>query len=173
MYTYYTCSTLNLAFAKALKKSMTTAQITQLVVGCFVASMYLWVQYSPSAYTAGALPSVGDLDTVLSTNGWYRALRDAVADDSWFPSTPSVSESVDGLVSRSSAVGYSSASATTTLVLRESLRQAASNHGNGKVHCCASTGQAFAVIFNVAYLLPLIALFLRFYFGSYRKVKAE
>lgn len=33
--------------------------------------------------------------------------------------------------------------------------------------CCSSTGQVFAVILNVAYLIPLIVLFVRFYLHSY------
>lgn len=38
---------------------------------------------------------------------------------------------------------------------------------NSQLSCCAATGHAFAVALNVAYLIPLIVLFVRFYLRSY------
>ncbi len=181
MYSYYTFSTLRLPFAGALKKSMTTAQITQLVVGCFIASMYLVVRYTPESYTGGALPSIGDLDALVSNSALYQSLRESLAahasgDSNSFPaqlarfivSSPAKTQPP---VSRSTS--SAGPSETATMLLRDGLLHAANKHQQGLVSCCASTGQAFAVALNVIYLIPLIVLFLRFYFRSYKAGSAR
>ncbi len=64
MYTYYSMTAMKLPFTGGLKRSMTTIQITQLVVGCGLASSYFFLKYNPSAYPAGAiLPPVVTFST--------------------------------------------------------------------------------------------------------------
>jgi GNS1/SUR4 family len=183
MYSYYTFSTLSLPFAGALKRSMTTAQITQLIVGCFIASLYLFVRYSPVAYTNGSLPSIGDLDGALSNMSLYSSLRDALQNaaantsdgDSFAAQFAKYAigklaqqQQLQKTPTTASPSSTSFNPMTTTMLLRDGMMHAATN-GDGLVSCCASTPQAFAVALNVLYLLPLITLFVRFYLRSYSK----
>ncbi|KDN53016.1 hypothetical protein K437DRAFT_253668 [Tilletiaria anomala UBC 951] len=162
MYSYYTLSTLRLPFASALKKSMTTAQITQLVVGCFIASLSLFVSYSPTAYPSGALPSIGDLEGILSSRS-YQNLREVLK-----------SETV------TAALGDTN---SFTAQMRNYLLTlgtvSASGSSNTSTHASHSSSTAVpattpsillrdGLLYAVVYLLPLILLFVRFYLRSYR-----
>ena len=49
MYAYYTVTALNVRVPKAIKQSLTTAQISQFFVGFGLASSYLWIRL-PSSF---------------------------------------------------------------------------------------------------------------------------
>lgn len=186
MYSYYTFSTLKLPFAGALKKSMTTTQITQLIVGCFVAASYLWLRYSPKAYPSGTAASFGDVSGAHSESPLYMLLKEATGIDGSsfaFKLRSHLVREVSQNASSAAAFAPSSiaskaiphaSQATSVAIFRESVLEAATNSAaNGSVPCVSTTGQAFAVGLNVAYLLPLICLFVRFYVKSYNKAQAS
>ncbi|ETS63416.1 hypothetical protein PaG_01699 [Moesziomyces aphidis] len=152
MYTYYSMTALKLPFTGGLKRSMTTIQITQLVVGCGLAASYTWLTYAPSAYPAGAVPTPGRhvLNPVSSAFSSFTSAANSTASDSKFL-------------------------ASTSTEALQLIKQAilASVGANQKTACVATTGQLFAVALNVAYLIPLIYLFVSFYIRSYQKKAAK
>lgn len=121
-------------------------QIAQLFVGWHVAAGYLVFSYRPDAFPDHQLPSIGTL------SGASLAF-----------------------------VGNAASNATSTLskdnlyalpaLDKQAITRAigASLNSNGRAPCVASTGHAFGVALNCLYLMPLIALFVRFYLKSYAK----
>ncbi|KAN0066407.1 hypothetical protein ACQY0O_000501 [Thecaphora frezii] len=153
MYTYYSMTALKLPFTGGLKRSMTTIQITQLVVGVQLAAAYLFIRYNPLSYPQGSLPSTGRVVPLASTT---------------FATDDFAASALNGTVSANSALASNSKEAAT-FILRSLSQSMGADH---KVSCVATSGQAFAVALNVAYLLPLIYLFVSFYIRSYKKKAA-
>ncbi|SJX60190.1 related to SUR4-elongase, involved in fatty acid and sphingolipid biosynthesis [Sporisorium reilianum f. sp. reilianum] len=149
MYTYYSMTAMKLPFTGGLKRSMTTIQITQLVVGINLAAAYLWLKYDPTAYAAGAVPTPG--------RHVFNPLTAAMA-----------------LFEASNSTASKLLPTTSTQAL-QLLRQTilASVGANNKTSCVLSSGELFAVVLNVAYLVPLIYLFVSFYVRSYQKKAAN
>lgn len=54
MYFYYTLSTVSIPVPTALKRSLTSLQITQFVVGGSLAALHLFVYFTPTSYLAGS-----------------------------------------------------------------------------------------------------------------------
>lgn len=154
MYCWYSLSTLKIP-AGALKRSMTTAQITQLVVGFFVATSYLYIRYDPTVYPSGLAPSAG-VESSYYSNVQNTLLDSANSTNFSNNSTSGSRKLMSGLIS---LPGYQEA------------KQAVLNsvNSNGTTSCLSSSGAVFAVVLNAVYLGPLIALFVRFYIRSYQK----
>ncbi|CDU23762.1 related to SUR4-elongase, involved in fatty acid and sphingolipid biosynthesis [Sporisorium scitamineum] len=149
MYTYYSMSALKLPFTGGLKRSMTTIQITQLVVGVQLAAAYWWIQYDPSAYPAGAVPTPGRrvLNPVNAAMASFESAGNGSA--GWLPST----------------------SQQAIQLIKQTIL--ASVGRDNRTSCVLSSGELFAVGLNVAYLVPLIYLFVSFYIQSYKKQAAK
>ncbi|KAF2143331.1 uncharacterized protein K452DRAFT_357665 [Aplosporella prunicola CBS 121167] len=177
MYTYYTVSALGFKVPQGIKRTLTTMQIMQFVVGASFATLHLFVAYTvpvstpytlvhtitsavESAATA-ASSSLNSAATAVATAGLgaylrklaYRAageegLAENVRDEQGHIFGPEASHHVE---------------------TREEVRW---RNEYVKVHCLDTTGQAFAVWLNVIYLMPLTyisALFVRFFIRSYTK----
>lgn len=54
MYFYYTLSTVSIPVPTALKRSLTSLQITQFVVGGSLAALHLFVYFIPTSHLAGS-----------------------------------------------------------------------------------------------------------------------
>lgn len=150
MYTYYSMTAMRLPFTGGLKRSMTTIQITQLVVGINLAAAYLWVKYDPAAYPAGAVPTPGRhvLNPATAALASFGSASNSTA-SKWLPTT----------------------STQALQLLKQTIL--ASVGANSKTSCVLSSGELFAVLLNVAYLIPLIYLFVSFYVRSYQKKAAK
>lgn len=131
-----------------IKRSLTTMQITQFVFGTNMAAAYLFVHYT-IPYPAGsaalqhlskAAPAVATAVAEAGSIPWLKklALRAAGAEG--------IAENVGGAVA---------APAPATGFTQE------------MVTCVDTSGQAFAILLNVSYLLPLTWLFARFFVRSY------
>ena len=148
MYTYYSMTALKLPFTGGLKRSMTTIQITQLVVGCAMASAYAFLSYSPTAYPAGAVPSPGR-HVLNPASAAYASFASANA-----TTAPLATNTKEGIQ-----------------LIKQTILQSLGQ--DAKTPCVAFTGQLFAIALNVAYLIPLIYLFVSFYIRSYQKKAAK
>ncbi|EPQ32034.1 uncharacterized protein PFL1_00232 [Pseudozyma flocculosa PF-1] len=168
MYTYYSMTALKLPFTGGLKRSMTTIQITQLVVGVQLAAAYLFIRYNPLAYPQGALPSPGRV-LVTATEHDLASKAPASLGTSAFDGTSYNATALAAALS--SSTGIASNTKEAAAVILRSLTQSAG--ADNKVSCVATSGQAFAVALNVTYLLPLIYLFVSFYIRSYKKKAAH
>ncbi|TLD27756.1 hypothetical protein E2P81_ATG11044 [Venturia nashicola] len=179
MYVYYTLSAVGIRVPQRIKRTLTTMQISQFIIGITFASMHLFVTYT--------VP-VSATETVLNT------VKSAVE------SAASVASSVyDGPVSTATMAG--TAAWFKKMLLRaageeglaenslnsrgelfgpeadsiENNRQQYEQHQRSSrptwetIPCIDTTGQAFAVWLNLAYLAPLTGLFVRFFIRSYSR----
>ena len=128
----------------AIKRSLTTMQITQFVFGTNMAAAYLFVHYT-IPYPAGsaalrqltkAAPAVAAATADAGVVPWLKKLAFRAA------GAEGIAENVGASAPRS---GYTQHMST----------------------CMDTTGQAFAIWLNVSYLLPLTYLFARFFVRSY------
>ncbi|KAJ9476964.1 Elongation of fatty acids protein [Pseudozyma hubeiensis] len=149
MYTYYSMTAMKLPFTGGLKRSMTTIQITQLVVGCGLASSYAFLTYDPTSYAAGAVPSPGRhiLNPVKAAYSSFDSTNATTSN--WIPTN----------------------SREAVQLLKQALLKSVGK--DNTTSCIATSGQLFAVALNVAYLIPLIYLFVSFYIRSYQKKAAK
>ncbi|KAI5864472.1 GNS1/SUR4 family-domain-containing protein [Durotheca rogersii] len=146
MYTYYTVTAFNVRVPTFIKRSLTSLQISQFVIGASCAMIHSFVSY--------LVPIQAETDPADIT---------AAA-----AATPSITGVINGLrQTLFGAVAVPSASNAT--------QQAASHAVQyRKVDCVTTTGSTFAIWLNVFYLAPLTYLFVSFFIASYlRRSKAE
>ncbi|KAL4880906.1 GNS1/SUR4 family-domain-containing protein [Aspergillus karnatakaensis] len=145
MYTYYTLTALRIRVPNIVKRSLTTMQITQFVIGSTMAASYLFVHYTlPPVRYAPAASVIAAAATAAPATGlaWLKqvAFRAAGAEG--------IAENVGHPVNDLDAP-------------REFVQ------AGPMVTCMDTSGQGFAIWLNVAYLLPLTYLFARFFVRSY------
>ncbi|KAF2816081.1 uncharacterized protein BDZ99DRAFT_565953 [Mytilinidion resinicola] len=171
MYTYYTVSALRYRVPQFIKRTLTTLQIAQFVVGVGFAAIHLFVSYTVPVSTPY---------TIFNTVRSAASALSSTIDSSLLPAaTTNVGAIIKKLAYR--AAGQEG--------LAENVRNSQGEiFGNeaGKVEetvnreiryrneykeipCIDTTGQSFAIWLNVVYLLPLTALFIRFFVRSYFK----
>ncbi|KAJ6117300.1 hypothetical protein N7512_007025 [Penicillium capsulatum] len=148
MYTYYTITALRIRVPNAIKRSLTTMQITQFVFGTNMAAAYLFVHYT-IPYPAGsaalrqlskAAPAVATAATDAGLVPWLKKLAFRAA------GAEGIAENVGGA---------------------GAIPGSRSGYVQHMTTCMDTTGQAFAIWLNVSYLLPLTYLFARFFVRSY------
>jgi hypothetical protein len=146
MYTYYTFTALRIRVPGVIKRSLTTMQITQFVLGTNMAAAYLFVHYT-IPYPAGsaalshlseAAPAAAATAVEAGVLPYLKKLAFRAA------GAEGIAENVGGAVP-APQTGYTQQMVT----------------------CMDTTGQAFAIWLNVSYLLPLTYLFARFFVRSY------
>ncbi|KAJ5780008.1 hypothetical protein N7457_005168 [Penicillium paradoxum] len=149
MYTYYTLTALRIRVPNAIKRSLTTMQITQFVFGTNMAAAYLFVHYT-IPYPSGSA-ALNQLSKAASIAATATAEAGSVA---WLKKMAFRAAGAEGIAEN---VG-------TTFNVAP-VQQ--SGYSHQMVTCMDTTGQAFAVWLNVSYLLPLTYLFARFFVRSY------
>ncbi|KAI9754800.1 MAG: hsp90 co-chaperone Cdc37 [Chaenotheca gracillima] len=167
MYTYYTLSAFSLPIPVAIKRTITTLQIVQFLVGASYAALHLFISYdSPvsvpytivSSVTAAAssvTSAAASAATSASIGGWLKkfALR-AAGEEGLAENVPGAGDLhvLEGLVNTTAETGW-----------RTELRT---------VPCIDTSGEAFAIWLNVLYLAPLTYLFSSFFARSYSRRSA-
>ncbi|KAM5475367.1 hypothetical protein MauCBS54593_001055 [Microsporum audouinii] len=164
MYTYYTLTALRVRVPVRIKRSLTTMQIVQFVVGTLLAAAHLFVSYSvpvPAARPLALRPLTQSIPSSDSESGtgigpWLKklAFRAAGADG--------VASNV--LSANGTLFGRDGADAAHAVVNHRELRYSLES---ATVPCINTSGQAFAIWLNLVYLLPLTFLFVRFFVRSY------
>lgn len=149
MYTYYTITALRIRVPNAIKRSLTTMQITQFVFGTNMAAAYLFVHYTiPYPSGSAALEQLTNAASVAAS------ATAEIGSISWLKKLAFRAAGAEGLAEN---VGTSFHAAP--------VQQ--SGYSQQMVTCADTTGQAFAIWLNVSYLLPLTYLFARFFVRSY------
>ncbi|KAE8147461.1 putative fatty acid elongase [Aspergillus avenaceus] len=142
MYTYYTLTALRIRVPAIIKRSLTSMQITQFLVGTTMAAAYLFVHYTlpPQSTESGASVATAAAATVSGVVPWLKKLGFRAA-------------GAEGLAEN---------------VGQPDVPSAVSKLPVGPMVTCMDTsGQGFAIWLNVTYLLPLTYLFVRFFIRSY------
>ncbi|RVX68202.1 hypothetical protein B0A52_08711 [Exophiala mesophila] len=178
MYTFYLFNVIGIKVPKRIKQSLTTLQITQFVVGVFYAFSHLFVAYqipvsvpyihrlgdaiSSAAATvpAEASSSVSSAIAIASagTAAWVKKLALRAA------GREGLAENVPNEHGR--PFGFDPVHIAQDLVSREETRFRDELQW---VHCLDTSGQVFAILLNVVYLMPLTWLFAQFFITAYLK----
>ncbi|KAI1078407.1 GNS1/SUR4 family-domain-containing protein [Whalleya microplaca] len=161
MYTYYTVTAFNIRVPTAIKRSLTSLQISQFIIGASCAMVHSFVSYLvpvqvkvASVNAAAAVSSVAAAATATpSAAGFFDGIKQA-------------------FIGAAEAAG---AAAVGTSAEANAARQEASYETRyEKVDCITTSGATFAIWLNVFYLAPLTYLFASFFVASYvRRTKAE
>jgi hypothetical protein len=150
MYTYYTLTAFAVPVPMAVKRSLTTIQIAQFLVGSFYAALHSFIGYtipvsvpiteviksSPVPAATGVSSSLAALATAAGLGGLFQKV---------------LGQNVETMAEHS----------TTTVTRYQTMYK--------DVSCIDTSGQTFAIWLNVLYLAPLTALFVRFFVKSYLK----
>ncbi|RAH79826.1 hypothetical protein BO86DRAFT_144935 [Aspergillus japonicus CBS 114.51] len=148
MYTYYTITALRIRVPTVIKRSLTTMQITQFIIGSAMAASYLFISYTlPASQAAFEAP--------ISTAQFVAA---EAAEEGLVPWIKKLAFRAAGAEGPAENVGVPDTPAAAPV----------QPHRVGPmVTCMDTTGQGFAIWLNVVYLLPLTYLFARFFVRSY------
>ncbi|KOS18534.1 Elongation of very long chain fatty acids protein 3 [Escovopsis weberi] len=155
MYTYYTLSAFNVKVPMILKRSLTSMQITQFIVGASCAMVHSFITFlvpmtaSPaSAETGPTLAS--KVGSIIPAAGAVDSMKHVVFGGANGDSMPPVPSAI---ASRQS-VGTGAAASSSAFLTQP---------------CIATSSETFAIWLNVLYLAPLTYLFVSFFISSYVK----
>lgn len=172
-YSYYTISAFGVRVPAVIKRSLTTMQIAQFLVGFTYAGLHLFVAYkvpiqSPYVFyhnIATALPSatsvVAGAAATADMSSWLKkAILRAAGDEGLSANVRNSNGNLFGHSGEQAALAESGVLNKAKEEIRYRLEYADTG-------CIDTSGQAFAIYLNLLYLLPLTALFLRFFVKSY------
>ncbi|KAH3963826.1 3-oxoacyl-CoA synthase [Parastagonospora nodorum] len=194
MYTYYTVSALGYRVPNVVKRTLTTLQITQFLVGSAYAAIHLFVSYtipvtvahqivekvapklnsssissavsSATSSAVAALPTATGPALAFLRKLIYRAAGDeGLAENIAVPGEPLPYYQQQQAL----AAGQRPEHPVEQLFHRpqETVNRVIYRTEYQSVPCIDTSGQAFAIYLNLIYLAPLTFLFMRFFFKSY------
>ena len=175
-YTYYTLSALTIKVPRAMKQTLTTLQIVQIVFGGTYAFAHLFIaydipiekQYLYVHNLSTALPST--VSTISSAVSSAFASATATAGlGSWLKKVALRAAGEEGLAEnvrnyQGETFGIDAVHAAQMEKAQEEIRY---KWETQKVHCLDTSGEAFAILLNLVYLAPLAGLFIRYFTRSY------
>lgn len=163
-YTYYTLSAFSIRVPVVVKRTLTTLQITQFLVGASYAMIHSFVSYTiPVATTvarthtasAASTTSASQVTTSESSPAFLDSLKQLVLGvASKVTNAAATSAVVDDAATKANAVPQFTTVEETV-------------YANKIVPCIVTSGQTFAIWLNVLYLAPLTYLFVKFFITSY------
>ena len=159
-----------------MKRILTTLQIVQVVFGTTYALAHLYVAYDipvelPYLYVRNlstALPStVSTASSVVSSA--LSSVTAAAGLSNWLKKAALRAAGEEGLAenvrnSQGETFGIDAVHAADVEKAQEEIRY---KIGTQRIHCIDTSGQVFAILLNVIYLVPLFGLFVRFFYKSY------
>ncbi|KAF1914486.1 GNS1/SUR4 family-domain-containing protein [Ampelomyces quisqualis] len=194
MYTYYTISALGYRVPNVVKRTLTTLQITQFLVGSAYAAIHLFVSYtvpvsiayqvvekvapklnsstissavsSATSSAVAALPTATGPALAFLRKLIYRAAGDeGLAENIAVPGQPLPHYQQQQLL----AAGNRPEHPVEHFIHQqhETVKKVVYRTEYQSVPCIDTSGQAFAIYLNLIYLAPLTFLFMRFFFKSY------
>lgn len=157
MYTYYTLTAFSVYIPHSLKRSLTTLQIIQFLVGSSYAALHSFV-----SYTIPVKVAVSNITSSIPTTSTAAA---AVVAATGSPLVEALKSFLFASVGKPSA---------DTTIPASFISSGAGGSGwqteFREVPCIDTSGQTFAIWLNVMYLAPLTVLFMRFFVKSYIKM---
>ncbi|KAK6219036.1 hypothetical protein LQW54_002538 [Pestalotiopsis sp. IQ-011] len=150
MYTYYTVTAFNIRVPTAIKRTLTTLQITQFLIGASYAMLHSFVYYTIPVQVPVTKP-------VASVSSAVAAATESVQAAGF----------LDGL--KQAVFGAAEAANPAAIVASEPSESIFYETQYQATPCITSTGQTFAIWLNVLYLAPLTYLFVSFFITSYLK----
>jgi hypothetical protein len=171
MYTYYTVTALHIRVPNAVKRSLTTMQIMQFIGGTFMTVSYMFISYSIPLSASRSL-SLEDLTKAMpaavasAAESGIAAATASAGVVPWLKKLAFRAAGAEGIAENVlNAQGqHFGADAARYSQIKQEIINAAQFE---TVDCVDNNGQAFAILLNVMYLLPLTYLFARFFVRSY------
>ncbi|RDL39291.1 Elongation of fatty acids protein [Venustampulla echinocandica] len=168
MYTYYTLTAFAVPIPNRLKRSLTTMQIIQFIIGVAFATLHSFVFYSVPVQVPNSLQDSVKAATSVASS--------AVSSVAAAATSAGLASKVKTYLFR--AAGEEGLAGTANgRQVAEAHSRMASAHGSGSgasyhteyqtIPCVDTSGQTFAIWLNVLYLTPLTVLFVRFFIRSY------
>ncbi|KAA8568342.1 hypothetical protein EYC84_007378 [Monilinia fructicola] len=172
MYTYYTLTAFSVPIPQALKRSLTTMQIIQFLVGATYATVHSFISYTVTVQVPSipaTVSSVVSSASVVATSAAAIATSTGVSDLIKKLLYRAVGQ--EGLAENVNAPAFSQA-AQAPIVSAPSQAKPHSHvptyvTETRTIPCIDTSGQTFAIWLNVVYLTPLTFLFVRFFIKSY------
>ncbi|TAQ83627.1 hypothetical protein B7494_g8048 [Chlorociboria aeruginascens] len=158
MYTYYTLTAFTVPIPQSLKRSLTTMQIMQFLVGTLYAAAHSFISYSIPV-------QVPDLRaaSVVST-----AVSSVATSTTWADVGSILKTILFRAAGKESLAKNLHGDYYTENAARHSTSETMQYHTEYQTIACIDTsGQTFAIWLNVIYLTPLTWLFVRFFIRSY------
>ncbi|KAG9697858.1 hypothetical protein KCU95_g5307, partial [Aureobasidium melanogenum] len=169
MYTYFTLSAINVRVPNALKRTLTTMQITQFLFGASYAALHLFVKYDIPIATAYSI---------------FHPISSAVAKASSTASSvvSAVPAETYGAILRrillraagDEGVAENVRDKQGNIIMEKAQEAIQKYHEETRyrtdyttIDCIDTTGQSFAIWLNLLYLFPLTVLFVRFFVKAY------
>ncbi|KAF4462166.1 fatty acid elongation [Fusarium albosuccineum] len=156
MYFYYTLTAFSIRVPTPIKRTLTSMQITQFLVGATYAMAHSFVSYTipvttTHAQTASADASVTSSEPGLETvaDGAIESLKQFI----WGAAEAAAAPGAEPVVSQAASLNTGFTSETQYITQP----------------CITTTGETFAIWLNVLYLAPLTYLFVSFFIASYVK----
>jgi hypothetical protein len=163
---------------KAFKKTLTSLQITQFVVGATYALSHLFIAYQipvsvPYIYHLGDVAS--SMSSDVSSAVSVATATASAGIGAWLKKAAFRAAGREGLAEnvvneQGQTFGVDASHAAQDFKAREEVRY---RDDLQWVHCLDTSGQAFAILLNCMYLAPLTWLFLRFFARAYRQRQAR
>ncbi|CAD0087916.1 unnamed protein product [Aureobasidium vineae] len=169
MYTYFTLSAVNIRVPNALKRTLTSMQITQFLFGASYAAIHLFVKYDIPIATAYSI---------------FHPISSAVAKASSTASSvvSAVPAETYGAILRrillraagDEGVAENVRDKQGNIIMEKAQEAIQKYHEETRyrtdyatINCIDTTGQSFAIWLNIFYLFPLTILFVRFFVRAY------
>ncbi|KAF2265161.1 hypothetical protein CC78DRAFT_207398 [Lojkania enalia] len=183
MYTYYTISALGFRVPQAIKRTLTSLQILQFVVGATFAGIHLFVSYTIPVSVAYKVADVVSKLNAASVSSAVSSAVSSVTDSASAASATAAGVALlkklvyraageEGLAENIHAlgdVGYAHGGShyAAQHPITDTIEKTVYRAEYQTVPCIDTSGQAFAIYLNLIYLFPLTGLFVRFFVKSY------
>ncbi|KAK6605692.1 gns1 sur4 family protein [Botrytis cinerea] len=171
MYTYYTLTAFSVPIPQALKRSLTTMQIIQFLVGATYATVHSFISYTVTVQVPSipaTISSITSSASVVATSAAAVATSSGVADMIKKLLYRAIGE--EGLAENVNAPVFSSVAQAPIASIPKSHSKIPKYVTETRtIPCIDTSGQTFAIWLNVIYLTPLTFLFVRFFIKSYIK----
>ncbi|KAL8918776.1 MAG: hypothetical protein Q9208_007173 [Pyrenodesmia sp. 3 TL-2023] len=170
MYAYYTLNHLGIRVTQGLKSTLTTLQIVQFVFGVTYAMAHLFIAYDIPVETPYLF--VHNLSSALPTAASSVSSAIASADiGSWLKKAALRAAGEEGLAenvrnTQGQTFGIDAVHAAEVEKAQEEIRYRVQYR---TVNCLDTPGEAFAILLNFVYLLPLTVMFVNFFIRTYIK----
>ncbi|KAG7127319.1 Elongation of fatty acids protein sre1 like [Verticillium longisporum] len=167
MYTYYTITAFNIRVPTPIKRSLTTMQITQFLVGASYAMLHSFVSYtvpvtvytekSASAAAAASASSSSSLPTaeaiVKASVGAIESIKNMIYGAASESAVAAAASDATGAAAAAAAAAVPAGLQAETVWVTQP--------------CITTSGETFGIWLNVLYLAPLTYLFGMFFVRSY------
>lgn len=176
-YTYYTFAALGVQVPQRIKRTLTTLQILQFLIGFTFAAGHLFVEYSvpvtmPYTVTSTITSIVSAASSAVSQAATEASSIAAGATPvaAWLKKLAFRAAGEEGLaenVLNEAGAIFGPETEAHEDIIETIQRQVTHRTHYETIPCIDTQGEAFAIYLNLLYLLPLTFLFVRFFVKSY------